>query len=331
MYIEVRSGSKPLWVNEFGCYLPDGEMAFSYQKHPELPQPSWLRVPEGSQLREPAGSSKNPERLIFESRSMRGDAESILAFYQDCMDCGGLNRIENTDVDRALKKIRISRIEPGFYAESSEYYIILDIFQHKDIVFWTIEYGRKLPPSFRSKKEPKYLLYSGEDNGRVTLRNPDSGDEYWAPAEAITDSKPRFVLGAKRERERETEVPILWSLLPSWMQFELPPETMGTATLIPTLNRWTAGISCMKFEGSPHEKLEACLNHLDRHGFDGTGIEQPDRSYFLTCFEGGRHMGVDIKTEIGESGYISVVSTIDTALLYLHYSAPETDIPGNVL
>jgi hypothetical protein len=43
----------------------------------------------------------------------------------------------------------------------------------------------------------------------------------------------------------------------------------------------------MKFEGSAHDKLEACLNYLDQHGFDGTGIEQPNRSYFLTSFEGG--------------------------------------------
>jgi hypothetical protein len=331
MHIEVRGGLKPLWVYEFGFYLSDGEMAFSYSKHPELPQPSWLRVPEGSQLREPAGTTKNPERLIFECRSMRGDAESILAFYQDCTECGGLNRIENADVDRALKKIWISRIEPGFYAESSECYFILDIFQHKEIVFWTVEYGRKLPPSFRSKKEPKYLLYSGEENGRVTLRNPDSGDEYWAPEEAITDSKPKFILGAKREREREKQVPILWSLLPAWMQFELPPGTMGTATPIPTLSRWAASISCMKFEDSPHDKLAACLNYLDQQGFDGTGIEQPDRSYFLTCFEGGRHMDVNIKTESDDRGSIHVISTKFPPSLYLHYSAPGTELPSENL
>jgi hypothetical protein len=262
---------------------------------------------------------------------MSGDAENILAFYQDCMDCGGLNRIENTAVDRALKKIRISRIEPGFYAESSEYYFILDIFQHKEIVFWTVEYARKLPPSFRSKKEPKYLLYGGEENGRVTLRNPDSGDEYWAPVEALTDSKPRFILGAKREREQEKELPILWSLLPSWMQFELPPETMGTATPIPTRNRWAAGISCVKFEGSAHDKLEDCLNYLDQHSFDGTGIKQPDRTYFLTCMTGGRHMNVNIQVETGERGGITVVHTLDSPLLYLHYSASGTVIPGNIL
>jgi hypothetical protein len=287
MDIEVRGGPKPLWVRIFGCYLPDGEMAISYHEYPEPPQPSWLRVPESCQLREPAGYSKNPERPIIESRSMRGDAESILAFYQDCADRGGMVRIVNPVVDHALKMTQLSRIEPGFYAENSEYFFSLEIFQHKEIVFWTVVHGQKLPSSFRSKKEPKYLLYGGEENGRITLRNPDSGDEYWAPAEAMTDSKPKFILGAKRERERDKELPILWSLLPSWMQFELPTETMGTATPIPARNHWAAGISCMKFEGSAHDKLEACLNYLDQHGFDGTGIEQPNRSYFLTSFEGG--------------------------------------------
>ena len=149
MHIEVRGGSKLLWVNEFACYLPDGEMAFSYSNHPELSKPSWLLVPEGSQLREPAGSSKNPERPIFESRTMRQDAESILAFYRDCTDRGGLEHIENPVVNHAQRMTQLSRIEPGFYVENSECYFSLELFQHKEIVFWTVEYGQKLSPSFR--------------------------------------------------------------------------------------------------------------------------------------------------------------------------------------
>jgi hypothetical protein len=176
MDIEIRGGSKPLWVSEFRCYLPNREMAFSYFEYPELPQPNWLRVPEGSQLRE-SRNSKKPEYPITESRSMCASAEYILAFYEDCADCGGLERIEDRVVDHALKMTQLSRIEPGFYAENSEYYLSLEIFQHKEIVFWTIKHGQKLPPSFRGKREPAYLLYMGEVNGRVTLRNPDSGEE----------------------------------------------------------------------------------------------------------------------------------------------------------
>jgi hypothetical protein len=327
MDIEVRGGSKPLWVSEFGCYLPNGEMAFSYYEYPEPPQPSWLRVPEGSQLRE-SSNSKNPERPFSESRTMRGNVESILAFYQDCINCGGLKHIENLVVDHALRMTQLSRVEPGFYAENSEYYFSLEIFQHKEIVFWTIMHGQKLPPSFCSKREPKYLLYAGEDNGRIILRNPDTGDKYWAPVEAMTDSRPEFVLGAKQEREREKELPVLWSLLPSWMQFDLPPGTEGTAVPITTTKHWAAGISCLKFAGSVHDKLETCLNYLDQNGFDGTRIEQPDRSYFITCMTGGRHMNVNIQAETGERGGITVVNTLDSPLLYLHYSARGTEIPG---
>jgi hypothetical protein len=329
MDIEVRGGSKLSWVSEFVCYLPDGKMAFSYYKYPEPPQPSWLRVPEGSQLREPAGSSKDPERPIIESRSMRGDAKNILAFYQDCVDCSGLERIENPVVDHALKMTQLSRVEPGFYAENSEYYFSLETFQHKEMVFWTVKHGQKLPPSFRSKREPKYLIFVGEENGRITLRNPDSGDECWAPVGAFCDSEPIYVRQVKRERQKEE--PVLWSLLPNWMQFDLEPETWGTAVLIPTAGNWAAGISCMKFEGSAHDKLEACLTYLDQHNFDGSGIERPNRSYFLTCMTGGRHMNVRIKTEMGESGGVTVVSTLDSPSLYLHYSTPGAVLPSSHL
>ncbi len=260
---------------------------------------------------------------------MRGDAESILSFYQDCADFGGLARIENPVVDHELKMTQLSRIEPGFYAENSIHYFNLDIFQHKEIVFWTVKYGQKLPHCFRSKQRPKYLLYGGEENGRVTLRNPDSGDKYWAREEAITDIKPRFVLGAKREREREKEVPILWSLLPSWMRFDLPSETEGTAVPITIAERWAAGISCIKIVGSAHDKLETCLKYLDQKGFDGTGIDRLERSYYLSCMTGGRHLKVSIQAETGEKGGITVVHSLDSPLLYLHYSAPGTDIPGN--
>jgi len=327
MDIEVRGGSKPLWVSEFGCYLPNGEMAFSYYEYPKLPEPSWLRVPEGSQLRESASSSKNPERPITENRSMCGDAESILAFYRGCTDCGSLERIENPVVDHALKMTQLSRVEPGFYAENSEYYFNLETFQHKEMVFWTVKHGQKLPPSFRSKREPKYLIFVGEENGRITLRNPDSGDECWAPVSAFCDSEPIYFKLAKRERQKEE--PILWSLLPAWIQFDLEPETWGSAVLIPTSGHLAAGISCMKFEESAHDKLEACLNYLDRHNFDGSGIERPDHSYFLSCMTGGRHMRVRFKTESDESGGITVVDTLDSPSLYLNYSAPGTELPRN--
>jgi hypothetical protein len=140
----------------------------------------------------------------------------------------------------------------------------------------------------------------------------------------MTDSRPAFVLGTRQEREKEE--PILWSLLPSWIQFDLPPGTTGTATPI-AAKRWVAGISCMKFKGPAHDRLVSCLNFLDKNGFDGTGIVQPNRSYFLTCMTGGRQMNVLIKTEYRESGRITVVSTFDPPAFGLHYSADGTQLP----
>jgi hypothetical protein len=328
MDIEVRGGSKPLWVSEFGCYLPDGGMAFSYEQYPERPQPSWLRVPEGSQLRE-SRNSKNPEYPMTESRSTCANAAQVLGFYRDCADRGNLVQVESPVVDTRLQMTQLSRTEPGFFAENEEYYFSVEIFQHKETTFWTVKHGQKLPPAFRSKREPKYLLFVREENGRVILRNPDTGDEYWARVEATTDSKPPFVLGTRREPAKE--VPILWALMPSWMQFDLPNNTVGSAVTIPVAGCWAAGLPPTRFVGSAHDRLEIFLNSLDEHGFDGSGIERSDRSYFITCMTGGRHMGVRIKTETEESGSITVVSTLDPPVFYLHYSAPGSQLPGAVV
>jgi hypothetical protein len=220
---------------------------------------------------------------------------------------------------------QLSRVEPGFFAENEDSYFSVEIFQHKEVTFWTVKHGQKLPPAFRDKREPKYLLFVREDNGRVILRNPDKDDEYWAPVGAMTDSKPAFVPGARGEREKE--VPILWSLVPSWMQFDLPSNIVGSAVTIPVLGHWAAGVQLIKFAGSAHERIENFLNSLDENGFDASGTERSVRSYFLNCMTGGRHMSVRIKAEAEESGIITVVSTFDPPVFYLHYSARGMQLP----
>jgi hypothetical protein len=328
MNIEVRGGPKPLWVNEFACYDPDGQMAFSYQEYPERHHPIWLTAPEGSQVRE-SSDIQNPERPLTATRSMCATADYILAHYQDCADRGGLVWTSNPVADHALKMTQLSRVEPGFYGENAEYYFSLEIFQHGKTSFWTIKHGQKLPPSFRSKREPEYLVFAGEANGRVNLRNPDSGLEYWSHIEHLVDSEPPFVIGTKREHPKEE--PILWSLLPAWMQFDLEAGVLGTAVPIPMLSRWAAGISAMKFEGSAHDKFESYLSCLDESGFDATASENPNRSYLVTSSTGGRHLKARIKTETDESALVTVVSTLAQPLIYLNYSAPGLLLPTSQL
>jgi hypothetical protein len=60
MQIKVRDGHRTLWVEEFGCYLENGELAFSYYGLPELPLPGWYGFPDNSILRQERRSN-NPE------------------------------------------------------------------------------------------------------------------------------------------------------------------------------------------------------------------------------------------------------------------------------
>ncbi|MGA7830798.1 MAG: hypothetical protein WCA21_07550 [Terracidiphilus sp.] len=159
----------------------------------------------------------------------------------------------------------------------------------------------------------------------IILRNPDRGDEYCAPVEAITDSKLAFVHETRREREKE--VPILWSLVPAWMQFDLPGNSVGSAVTIPVTRCWAASVQLIKFAESAHDRLEGFLHSLDENGFNGSGSERSDRSYFLNCMTGGRHMKVRIKAEAEESGIITVVSTFDPPVFHLHYSTRGMQLP----
>jgi hypothetical protein len=140
MQIEVRDGSRTLWVEEFGCYLENGELAFSYYGMPEQPVPEWYGFPVNSVLREDR-RSKNPEHPSEELRSARSNGTDVLAFYKDKVAHGGLFVFENPVVNHALQMTDLTRLEPGFYAEGEGYRLCLDVYEHSGLAFWRVKHG----------------------------------------------------------------------------------------------------------------------------------------------------------------------------------------------
>lgn len=327
MDIEIRGGDKPLWVSEFGCFLANGECAFYYE--PELyPRPSlpiWFEHPSES-VRRDSRDFYSPNRPLEEIRSMTEDVEKVIAFYEEHATRGELDVRGDVVLDQALKATQFSRIEPGFFAENTEYYFALETYQHRETTFWTIQHGAKHPPSFRPKKRnPKYLLFICENEGRVTLRDPESGDEYWVRQDYLSVVEPPYLKRSKVEKPRKEE-PLLWSHLPDWIQFDLPAGTTGSAT--PTLHGgWAAGISALKCASPIHDVFETCLNSLDAHGFDPTGTAHPDRSYYVEPSTGGRHLHAFFKTEAGESGGLVLVDAYAGPSMYVHYQTSGTLFP----
>lgn len=320
MQLEVRDGFRTLWVEEFACFLENGELAFSYHELPDIAQPGWYGSPQGSLIREEQ-RSKNPEHPIEEIRSLCCDAAQVVSFYGQCIEHGGLVRTDSPVVDHALEMTGLNRVEPGFYAESAQYRFSVEVYQHKSVSFWRVKHGEKLPASFRSKKEPKYLILVSEEDGRLILRNPDTGDELWAPSTALTEGEPRHAQSTRHELPKA--IPISWSLLPEWMQLDIEPGTEVTAS--PSYFGGTlTGFSCMKIKRDAREALEACLDRLDTCGFDGSGIACPSRSYYLRPMTGGRHIEVRIQSEAGDVGQFVFVDTLAEPVLYAYYSTPRT-------
>lgn len=320
MQIEVRDGSRVLWVEEFACFLDDGELAFSYHELPEIIAPDWYRAPEGSLVREEF-KSNNPEYPDVELRSMRTETSEVLSFYRDCVRRGGLVMTENPVVDHALQMTNLSRVHPGFYAKSDDYHLGLEIYAHHGISFWRVKHGPKLPPKFRSKREPRYLILVSMADGKARLRSPETGDELWAPADAFSDGEPRLAEFPKHTPPKS--VPISWSLVPDWLRIKIAPGTEVTACSS-FQGGALAGFSSMKLTREPLIDLEGFLDQLDSFEFDSTGIDCPEHSYYLSPMTGGRHIELRVFAQSGDTAILAFVSTMPEPILYANYSTPRT-------
>jgi hypothetical protein len=320
MQIEVRDESRMLWVEEFGCFLENGELAFSYYGLPDIIEPDWCGAPEGSLLRE-GRKSNNPEHPNEELRSMRITAGDVFTYYKERLVQNEFRLIENPVVDHALQMMELSRIQPGFYAETDAYRLSLEAYEHRGICFWRVKHGPKLLSGFRSKKEPKYLVLVNQMEEKEVLQNPETGDQLWATAGSLTEEPPRHAQYPKFVAPEKS--PISWSILPGWIEMEIVPGTEITASSA-FHGGAHAGFSAMKLTRDPHIELEICLDRLDAFAFDPTGIDRPQQTYYLSPMTGGRHISVHVSAESGDTALLTFVSTMAEPVLYGYYSTART-------
>jgi hypothetical protein len=305
MWNQVSGGPGPLWVQEEECRLPNGDLAFVYEAVQAPPLPGWFGAPADSTLRE-SSDLRVVGMPLTEIRSMRANAGQVLAFYGDRIERGGLARTEEPQAARG---------GPGFCAENTEYIFRLDVYEHKDLVFWTIHFGakavRKRKPTITSP-----LLLVGRNEERVTLRHPYTTDEYWAPVDALRDSEPP---DARREPPR-TE-PIVWRLLPAWAQFSLDSLSEGEVYRSRSetgAEEWNASIRT-PVEGDPQSVFESCLDSLDAHGFDASRTQRQDRSYFVSVLQRGHSRNAHVQSEAGDRAIATVLNTLGHLELLIRY------------
>jgi hypothetical protein len=314
MWFEVSGGPGPLWVRIDECRLPDGELAFVSEigRIPIPAWPSWFGTPTDSRLRNPSDLAVMGHPLS-EVRSMRAKAGQVLAFYGQRVELGGLTRTEEPQVGRG---------GPGFSAENSEYSFALDVYEHKDFVFWTVQLGTKI----RRRKivNTGRLLLVGRHHERATLRHPDTGEEYWVPADALCDSEPP---DARPEGPR-TE-PLIWSLLPAWAQFGVDNGKQGEVCRYrgqSGAEEWNASIRS-RVDGDPRSVFESCLDSLDANGFDASGTQRPHHSYYVSVLQWGHSLNAHIQSEIGDYAIVTVLNTLGYLSRHIRYSPPQGESP----
>ncbi|SPE27270.1 hypothetical protein SBA3_1340018 [Candidatus Sulfopaludibacter sp. SbA3] len=122
--------------------------------------------------------------------------------------------VEECRLDHGGTGIRV------FCAEDAHHRFSFDVYEHRDLVFWTIQPGSKIAPRQTVIRGP--LLLGDRNEERVILRQSDCDKEYWAPVNAVRHPAPP---DAQWESARMD--PILRSSLPEWVQFGVVPGSEG--------------------------------------------------------------------------------------------------------
>jgi hypothetical protein len=345
MWIEIIGGPKPLWLKEDDCFDKDGNSCSGtvdadWNPKP-TPTPEWLTAPENSHIRRSIDFGSR-----MESRSMQATMDEVLGFYEDRVTRAGLTVTPTLKVaGPSGSTAHFPRAGSGFYAVSDDYHFGIDIWKHAGTSFWTIQHHAKSPRITQFKEPPKlpayredlelrriphktkpgaYYLESGDyklqfvgaTTDRVDLTHEDSGEKYWAHKSALFDAKPLIP-----RRDPPKEELISWSSLPEWVQFDLDPESKGSMYVnLDEEGRevWRASTT-VRFDGCWRCLFEFCLDFLDSHGFDPTGIEHPDHSYFVTILQGGASLALHAQHENGDGIGLTSLNTLGHMTLHINY------------
>jgi hypothetical protein len=345
MWIEIVGGPKPLWLNEDDCLDKDGDSCSNIMRFPpdtELAQPpTWFKAPEGSQLRHSINWMTH-----MECRSMRSPMGEILAFYRDVVTRAGLTVSDTLKSTGSMGcTAHLGRRGPGFYAVSDDYSFGIEILEHAGVSFWTIQHRAKVPqpeqpialpklPAYRNDVETLRIPMEDEPGAyriehsdyklnfvsmtqeRIELVHKASGEEHWASSHALLDAKP-----AIPNRERPKSLRINWPSLPEWVQFDLDPSSQGSISPYQDEDGteiWGADTSTL-FDGCWRCLFHFCLDWLDNQGFDGTGVERPEHSYYLTILQGGASLNLKFRHERGDSGSLTCLNTLGHMNLRISY------------
>jgi hypothetical protein len=300
MWIEVRDAPKPLWVDTDECRLPDGELAFAYE-NPQRPAiPTWFAAPPASLLR---GSSDKVWAWYDrqEHRSLRCDVREVVAFYEESTAQGGLTKEQYTR----------SRAGAGFSADNrKKTWFNLDLYQHRDIAFWTAEFGIQVCEP--KQRQPLTLLLKNAEEQRVVLKHPETSGEYWVPATSVRDSHPHA------DVRQES---VSWSSLPSWLQFDIEPGSNGNACYV----RHADGVEESDITISTplgtngDMRFESCLKSMDDHGFDPSGALRPSHSYYVSLAVSGTYRYAHIRSDSGEKALVGVHKNSWEPVFFVRY------------
>lgn len=184
----------------------------------------------------------------------------------------------------------VGRAAAGFVAGNDEYHFSIDVLADNGLCFWTIQLG------IRNAPQAAPVAVEAED--------PTAAPIVWPT--------PRT--------ER-----IEWARLPEWVQFGIPRGTEGELYVdVEGDGRVCRAWVMFEVPGtSPRALLESCLRRLDEYGFDASGAQRPEHSYYLSALQLGHSVTVQVVSEAGERAMVCVLNTLGHVSLNVNYTGPS--------
>ena len=175
---------------------------------------------------------------------------------------------------------------------------------------WTVEFGVQICEP--KQQQPLSLLFKKADEQRVVLKHPKTTEEYWVPVTSLRDSRPHA--DARQES-------VLWSSLPSWLQFDVERGRSGSACYVRQEDGLEEShITIVTPLGSKGDmRFESCLKSLDDHGFDASGVLRPSHSYYVSLAVNGNYRYAHICSDSGEKALAEVHNNSSEPVLFVRY------------
>jgi hypothetical protein len=246
---------------------------------------------------------------------MRARADEVVAFYRGRIVRGGL-----TEQPDASSPELPGRCCPGFSADGATDTFLVNVYQWRDLAFWTVYLAHK-SRRWKSVSVPLRLLNQAPE--RFTFWIEHEKQVCWAPPTAVTSDAPIELTERMNTRRRHEREVVPFESMPHWLQFTVSDNVPTVLWRYPDngpMEQWTARM-VLPPDIDPYMAFDSWLDHLEAHGVCCDREGGPD-TFYVTVWQRGQMLSAQIQLDGGVQGSIALLNCGERSIS-VEYTRPR--------